>query len=69
MGLAPAFQGRRLAHADEAIVADNSDDGVAAGLDRVARVVPAAGERSSYHARNVGARAARGAAIPTSCAP
>ena len=43
--------------ADELIVADNSG-GAAAPLSDLARVVPAAGERSSYHARNAGARAA-----------
>ena len=45
---------------DEVIVADNTDDGA---LERLgiagARMVPAARERSSYHARNAGARAAR----------
>ena len=42
---------------DELIVADNSDDGAAADvLSGAAVVVPATGERSSYHARNVGAR-------------
>jgi glycosyltransferase involved in cell wall biosynthesis len=41
---------------DEVIVADNSG-GAAAGLADVARVVPARGERSSYHARNAGAAA------------
>jgi GT2 family glycosyltransferase len=58
--LATGLSGLRLARGDEVIVADNSDDGVAPGLGRVASVVPAPGERSSYHARNVGARAARG---------
>lgn len=52
---------------DDLIVADNSPKGVrphlglagdgAAGLTGLARVVPATGERSSYHARNVGAAA------------
>jgi GT2 family glycosyltransferase len=45
---------------DELIVADNTEAGVAAAvLADVATVVPAAGERSSYHARNAGAAAAR----------
>jgi mycofactocin glycosyltransferase len=44
---------------DELIVADNTDEGVAApALGGLARVVRAGGERSSYHARNAGARAA-----------
>jgi GT2 family glycosyltransferase len=44
---------------DEILLADNTPECVAGGLgsDRV-RVVPAAAERSSYHARNAGARAA-----------
>ena len=49
---------------DELIVADNTPDGVVAGAGQAvptrAQVVPAAGERSSYHARNVGADRARG---------
>ena len=49
--------------ADELIVADNSDGGAlakaAAGVDALT-VVEARGERSSYHARNVGAAAAGG---------
>jgi GT2 family glycosyltransferase len=48
-----------LRSGDELIVADNSG-GAAAGLGDVARVVPASAERSSYHARNAGAAAARG---------
>lgn len=44
--------------ADELIVADNSGGG-AVTLGDIARVVPAFGERSSYHARNAGAAAAR----------
>jgi mycofactocin glycosyltransferase len=44
---------------DELIVADNTDHGLGAEvLGSVARVVRATGERSSYHARNVGARLA-----------
>src|SRR5215208_4893530 len=41
---------------DEVIVADNTSRGVAAGSG--VRVVAAARERSSYHARTVGAEAA-----------
>lgn len=46
---------------DELIVADNSLDGVAADEDAPPRatVVRATGRRSSYHARNAGARVAR----------
>ena len=44
---------------DELIVADNTEEGVAApALGDAARVVRASGERSSYHARNAGARVA-----------
>ena len=44
---------------DELIVADNTEEGVAApALGEVARVLRASAERTSYHARNVGARAA-----------
>jgi glycosyltransferase involved in cell wall biosynthesis len=50
-----------LADGDELVLADNSDDGVLAELaERDMRVVRATGERSSYHARNTGARGARG---------
>jgi GT2 family glycosyltransferase len=59
-----------LTTGDEAIVADNSAKGAAtrvigggrsgAGLIPGVRVVPAAAERSSYHARNAGAAEARG---------
>jgi GT2 family glycosyltransferase len=49
----------RLGVGDELIVADNTRAGVAgAALDGSIRVAPATGERSSYHARNEGARAA-----------
>jgi GT2 family glycosyltransferase len=49
-----------LRDGDEIVLADNSDEGVAARLAaEPVRVVRAAGERSSYHARNVGVRAAR----------
>jgi GT2 family glycosyltransferase len=51
---------RRLnPQSDEVIVADNSGGG-AAGLADVAQVVPARGERSSYHARNAGAAGSSG---------
>jgi GT2 family glycosyltransferase len=44
---------------DELIVADNTRHGMSTGpLDAAVRVVSAAAERSSYHARNAGARAA-----------
>ena len=52
----------RIQAADELVVADNTSDGVmiaTAGADRPVRVVQAAAERSSYHARNSGARAAQ----------
>lgn len=49
-----------LAAGDEVIVADNTDDGIAGLiLAPVARVVRAAAEPSSYHARNAGAHAAQ----------
>jgi GT2 family glycosyltransferase len=49
----------KLGDGDEIVVADNSDDGAAARLEvEHVRVVRATAERSSYHARNVGARAA-----------
>lgn len=49
---------------DELIVADNTEAGAMAaaaaeGTPPALRVVPATGERSSYHARNVGAAVAR----------
>ena len=45
---------------DELIVADNTEEGVAApALGGLARVVRASREHSSYHARNAGARLAR----------
>jgi glycosyltransferase involved in cell wall biosynthesis len=44
---------------DELIVADNTGDGIAPDvLPPSARIVRAAAERSAYHARNTGARAA-----------
>jgi GT2 family glycosyltransferase len=57
------LRGLRLCPGDELVVADNSDDAcliAAVGADRPVRAVRAAGERSSYHARNAGAAAARG---------
>ena len=57
------LRGLRLCPSDELVVADNSDDAcliAAVGADRPVRAVRAAGERSSYHARNAGAAAARG---------
>ena len=54
--LAAALRPVELNPGDELIVADNSDDGIAGEpLAGVARVVRAAVERSSYHARNRGA--------------
>jgi GT2 family glycosyltransferase len=53
----------RLMETDEIVVADNTDGGLviaAVGADRPVRVVRADRERSSYHARNTGARAGRG---------
>jgi mycofactocin glycosyltransferase len=59
--LATALGALELGPADQVIVADNSDDGVAAAaLSEPVRVVTATGERSSYHARNAGARLATG---------
>jgi GT2 family glycosyltransferase len=52
----------RIAPGDELIVADNTDDCAAlaaAGASSPAHVVRAHAERSSYHARNVGARESR----------
>ncbi len=57
--LAAALVGIQRRDGDELIVADNSDGG-ATPLSRIARIVPATGERSSYHARNEGAREASG---------
>jgi GT2 family glycosyltransferase len=49
----------QLGDGDEVIVADNTDDQIlGAGAIGAARVIPATEERSSYHARNAGARAA-----------
>jgi GT2 family glycosyltransferase len=55
--LGAALGGLRRERGDELIVADNSG-GAAASLEPPVVVVAADGERSSYHARNVGARAA-----------
>src|SRR5947208_15077889 len=57
--LLTALSRLRVAAGDELILADNTEERVAGGLgsDRV-RVVTAAEERSSYHARNAGAGAA-----------
>lgn len=49
----------KVSDRDEIVLADNSDDGAAARLaTEPVKVVQATGERSSYHARNAGARAA-----------
>ncbi len=59
--LAGAIAAMRLRDGDEVIVADNTPAQVmAAAPPPGARVVPATAERSSYHARNAGAAAARG---------
>jgi glycosyltransferase involved in cell wall biosynthesis len=51
-----------LGPGDELIVADNTPGGIAADeLDGVATVVSAAGQRSSYHARNAGVAVATAA--------
>jgi GT2 family glycosyltransferase len=50
----------KLAEGDQVIVADNTGKGIAEAVAGSAvRVVDASGERSSYHARNVGAREAQ----------
>jgi GT2 family glycosyltransferase len=50
----------RTSDGDEVIVADNTDDQILTGwADGGGHVVSATKERSSYHARNAGARAAR----------
>ncbi len=59
--MAERLGGIRLQRDDELIVADNTASGAAAAIaTRGARVVQARRERSSYHARNSGARAASG---------
>jgi mycofactocin glycosyltransferase len=56
---ARALRSLDLGPGDELIVADNTDDTIAApALAGVAEVVRAGGEASSYHARNAGASAA-----------
>jgi mycofactocin glycosyltransferase len=56
---ATAMRGLRVRPGDQLIVADNTDDAVAApALGGVATVVRASREASSYHARNAGAAAA-----------
>ena len=57
--LAASLGRLRLGSNDEVIVADNSDRPVFEARPGL-RVVHAAGERSSYHARNAGAAAAQG---------
>ncbi len=55
------LRGLDLAADDEVIVADNTEAGVAGpALAGIGAVVRATRERSSYHARNAGARVARG---------
>jgi glycosyltransferase involved in cell wall biosynthesis len=59
VGLAANFARLELRPGDELIVADNTRRGMPADpLDEGVRVVRAAAERTSYHARNSGARAA-----------
>jgi len=64
--LAGSLSALALAPGDELIVADNSDHQAAhllfrpGGCSERQRVLRAAGERSSYHARNTGAREATG---------
>lgn len=57
VALGAALAAIELRPGDELIVADNSG-GDGSALASVARVIAASGERSSYHARNVGAAAA-----------
>jgi glycosyltransferase involved in cell wall biosynthesis len=59
-GLLATLGRMRIGPGDELIVADNTRDAVLAGIaDGEVQVVRAARERSSYHARNEGARVAR----------
>jgi mycofactocin glycosyltransferase len=63
-----------LSDGDEVVLSDNSDEGVAARLAaEPVRVVRATRERSSYHARNAGARAAQAGEwllfVDADCAP
>jgi GT2 family glycosyltransferase len=56
LALREAIGGLDLGRDDEAIVADNTEEGAAAeALAGAAQVVRASAERSSYHARNAGA--------------
>ena len=57
--VAAALARLELAEGDEAIVVDNTPEGVLGDSCGPARVIHDAAERSSYHARNSGARAAR----------
>jgi len=58
---AAAFRSLELGPEDELIIADNTDEGVAAGpFASIATVVHAAEQKSSYFARNAGADVARG---------
>jgi cellulose synthase/poly-beta-1,6-N-acetylglucosamine synthase-like glycosyltransferase len=58
--LGEALDGLERRPGDELIVADNTEAGLAHLLQEAGiRVVPAAAQRSSYHARNSGARRAR----------
>ena len=62
--MAPALESLDLRDGDELIVADNTSDGIARSIARDGiRVIPAARERSAYHARNEGARLATAAWI------
>ncbi len=80
--LSAAISALDLGEDDEVVVADNSDSGAAAGVVRSGgeavadgsevRVVQATAERSSYHARNAGAAAARAGwllFVDADCAP
>ena len=69
-----AMKGIALRDGDEVVVVDNSDDGALEQLRTDGlRTVRATEERSSYHARNVGARAAGAGAwllfVDSDCAP
>jgi glycosyl transferase family 2 len=62
--MVPALECLDLRDGDELIVADNTSDGMARSIARDGiRVIPAARERSAYHARNEGARLATAAWI------
>jgi GT2 family glycosyltransferase len=62
--LVSALERLDLRDGDELIVADNTSDGMARSIARDGiRVIPAARERSAYHARNEGARLATAAWI------